>query len=584
MSKDDSPLGSAQTPSGAVEPVTSDESAEVPVSGVGRAEETRLSSHRVFVLLRYTLIIATAYLALAEGGFAAPPPYIVLLLAGALATNVFLAWLPAHLITSPYVRGAVILGDTAWITAVLLRTTEVRSELLFLYFFVVLLAGIGESLQLIVIGTLVVCAGYLYVLSVGGGPSPWSTQALMRVMFLFTVAIFYAYLTDRIRQLRRLAHSRAHMVTRLERAREALVNEVAERKRAQEEIRASEEKYRGLVEDMKDVVYAVDREGNITYASPAVEALLGISPEELIGRHFSAFILPEDLSRLTDVFSASLVSEQQLFAGVHRVVTKLGEIRWVHSRGRLTLHDGQVTGMRGMTSDITNQRRLEQEILNISEEEQRRIGRDLHDGLGQDLTGIGFATRALERRLRSRAVDDWSEASRIAELVNEAIDKTRALARGLNPVEIGENGLPVALKGLADATTRVFHVPCTFNSPPSPLVLPQEIAMHLYRIAQEAVHNAIKHGRPQRVRIDLSRSDDRLALEVADDGCGFSNASSTAGGLGVRIMQYRAEMIGADLHVRSREGDGTSVQCSLALGDPEQARTGHTRNGRATID
>jgi len=403
-------------------------------------------------------------------------------------------------------------------------------------------------------------------------------------MFLFTVAIFYAYLTDRIRQLRRLAHSRAHMVTRLERAREALVNEVAERKRAQEEIRASEEKYRGLVEDMKDVVYAVDREGNITYASPAVGALLGISPEELIGRHFSAFILPEDLSRLTDVFSASLVSEQQLFAGVHRVVTKLGEIRWVHSRGRLTLHDGQVTGMRGMTSDITNQRRLEQEILNISEEEQRRIGRDLHDGLGQDLTGIGFATRALERRLRSRAVDDWSEASRIAELVNEAIDKTRALARGLNPVEIGENGLPVALKGLADATTRVFHVPCTFNSPPSPLVLPQEIAMHLYRIAQEAVHNAIKHGRPQRVRIDLSRSDDRLALEVADDGCGFSNASSTAGGLGVRIMQYRAEMIGADLHVRSREGDGTSVQCSLALGDPEQARTGHTRNGRATID
>jgi PAS domain S-box-containing protein len=544
--------------------VGDDEPAEDTEDDVGGTGLGGLSSQRAFVLLRYTLIVGAAYLVLAEGGFAVPPPHIVLLLAVALASNVVLAECPGHILTSSRVSGAVIIGDTMWITAVLLQTTALNSELLFLYFFVLLLAAIGESMDLVIIGTLVVCAGYLVALSVTAGSVPWSSRDLMRVPFLLTVAGFYGYLTDRTRRVRRVAAARAYAVARLEGIQAALLREIGERKRATGELRASEEKYRELVEDMKDVIYAVDQEGKIGYVNPVVESLLERTPGELIGRRFSEFVPPEDVNQVTQAFNHSLASEPQLFSGEHRVLTKSGQIRRVQSCGRLVVKDGQVVGIRGMMTDVTEQRRLEREILKISEEEQRRISQDLHDGLGQDLTGIGFTTRALERKLQSKSADEWLEARRIAELVNDAIDKTRALARGLHPVEVAEDGLCVALEGLAQATSNVFQISCLFSSRGAPLTLPQEIATHLYRIAQEAVHNAVRHGQPRVVQIRLSTSGGRVILNVTDDGCGFSGLAPTDRGLGVQIMHYRARMIGAELRINRRQTGGTSLECSVS--------------------
>jgi PAS domain S-box-containing protein len=547
-----------------------EEPAEGTASEIADAEAGRLSSHRAFVLLRYTLIVGTAYLVLAGGEFAVPPPHIVLLLALALASNVVLAECPGWFVASPRVGGAVIIADTMWITVVLLQETNVGSELLLLYFFVLLLAAIGESLNLVVVGTLVVCVAYLCALSVSGGASPWNSRDLMRVPFLLTVASFYGYLTDRTRRVRRVAAARAYTVARLERVQEALVREIGERKRAADQLRASEEKYRELVEDMRDVIYAVDQEGTITYVSPVVESLLGMKPAGLIGRHFSRFVPPQDRDQVTEFFAQSLASEPGLLTGEHRVVAKSGEVRWVQSSGRLVVKDGRVTGIRGMMTDVTEQRQLERELLNVSEKEQRRIGQDLHDGLGQDLAGIGFMVRALERKLQSKSVDEWHDARRIAELANDAIDKTRALARGLHPVELTEDGLCVALEGLARATAEVFHISCVFSSRGAPLTVPQEIATHLYRIAQEAVHNAVKHGRARLVQVNLSTSVGRLILEVADDGCGFSGAAPAGGGLGVQIMLYRARMIGAELRIRRREAGGMSLECSLSTGGADE--------------
>jgi PAS domain S-box-containing protein len=521
------------------------------------------SSHRAFVLLRYMLIVGTAYLALAEGGFDVPPPYVVLLIAVALATNVYLAECPAEIVTSSRISGAVIVGDTVWITVVLLHKPDLGSGLLFLYFFVLLLAAIGESLPLVVVGTLVVCVAYLVAHSVSAGPLGWKARDLMAVPFLLTVASFYGYLTDRTRRVRRVAAARAYTVARLERIQEALLREIGERKRATEELRASEEKYRELVEDMRDVIYAVDAEGRITYVSPVVQSLLEMAPDELIGRRFSEFVPPEDLDRVNQVFTQNLGSEAQLFTGEHRVLTRAMALRWVQSCGRLIVKDGRVVGLRGMMTDVTEQRRLEREILNISEDEQRRIGQDLHDGLGQDLAGIGFTTRALERKLQLKSVEEWREARRIAELVNDAIDKTRALARGLHPVEVAEDGLCVALEGLARATSGMFHIACEFDSQGASVAVPQEVATNLYRIAQEAVHNAVRHGQAERVRIELTNRGDRLILEVTDDGCGFSGEAPAGGGIGVRIMHYRARMIGAQLRICRRNAGGTSLECSL---------------------
>ncbi|HEY7117092.1 MAG TPA: sensor histidine kinase [Tepidisphaeraceae bacterium] len=211
-------------------------------------------------------------------------------------------------------------------------------------------------------------------------------------------------------------------------------------------------------------------------------------------------------------------------------------------------------------------RNLQKELLEITDTEQRRIGHDLHDGLGQHLTGIAFMSKLMEQRLVTRAVPEADEARKIAGLVNKAIGWTRDLARGLAPVDLDqEEGLASALKQLTEGMGEMYGAACRFESAGDVSFRNPPVAIHLYRIAQEALNNAIKHANPRTVVVRLTGAPREITVTVEDDGKGFDPVSVRTGGMGLRIMRYRAKMISGRLDVHRRPGGGTVVSCSCAV-------------------
>jgi len=226
---------------------------------------------------------------------------------------------------------------------------------------------------------------------------------------------------------------------------------------------------------------------------------------------------------------------------------------------------------------------LEREILDISNREQRRIGHDLHDGVCQQLAGIALLTSSLADELEGRQIDCAMEAERISTLLKAAIEQTRGVARGLFPVRLEEMGLVPALEELAANASELFKVNCRFAAIAPPAAIEQGIALHLYYIVLEAVANASKHGSASNVTITLEPAGDRFQITVQDDGVGFSPPAGAHTGMGIRIMHYRARVIGATLRLQSQPGSGTSVICRFAPASTGTLQTskdhGNSRTG-----
>lgn len=235
-----------------------------------------------------------------------------------------------------------------------------------------------------------------------------------------------------------------------------------------------------------------------------------------------------------------------------------------------------------LMEEIAARRRLEREILKVSDSEQRRIGRDLHDGLGQHLAGLAFKCESLAQTLAELDLPQAAAAEGIEKLVREAISQTRHLARGLSPEFLEVYGLTRALQELAAAVADVFGIRCDFVYG-SPINLEDNTAaVHLYRIAQEALNNAAKHGKAENITLTLTRSGEQTVLTVKDNGIGFSPTSRRQGGMGLRIMDYRARMIDGVCEIQSAPGEGTIVTCSCRLEKPhhtEPPGVGGERHG-----
>jgi PAS domain S-box-containing protein len=214
--------------------------------------------------------------------------------------------------------------------------------------------------------------------------------------------------------------------------------------------------------------------------------------------------------------------------------------------------------------DVTENKRLENAVIEISGREQRRIGQDLHDGLGQHLTGIAFLAKVQEQRLSEKSLPEASDAAKIVYLVNQAIYKTRELARGLLPVLSGPYGLLSALQEWATEVEDIFRIECRFECDDPVSIQDDGIANHLFRIAQEAVHNAIRHGKAQHMVIGLRGAEEGV-LTIRDDGSGISLERSRCAGMGLRIMDYRARMIGGSLSIQPAGERGTLVACLFPL-------------------
>ena len=218
-------------------------------------------------------------------------------------------------------------------------------------------------------------------------------------------------------------------------------------------------------------------------------------------------------------------------------------------------------------ADLTEQRLLEQQLLTISDEERQRIGADLHDGLGQKLTGLALLATALRNRLQRGDASLLADADRIAQLANEATIQTRVLARGLCPVHLEQMGLAFALSDLADGTEVIYGIRCKLIARETVGAGDPLRETHLYRIAQEAVHNAIRHGASRTITILLEAGDNRQRLTIEDDGSGFALAQVGARG-GLRLMEYRAALLGGTFGIESAPGRGTRITCSYPVPGP----------------
>ena len=322
-----------------------------------------------------------------------------------------------------------------------------------------------------------------------------------------------------------------------------------------------------ILDTVGALVTVLDPEGRIVRFNRACELTTGYSLEEVRGRHiWDFFLLQEEVERFRSILeqlSGDLLPQEcqghwVTRHGTHRLIA------W--SSSMLPGSDGTPNYIIATGIDITEREQLERALLEISSREQRRIGQDLHDGLGQHLTGIAFMAKVHEAKLAEQQIEEAADAAKIVRLVNEAIHRTRELARGLLPVVSDEHGLMSALELWAAEVEDLFGISCVFRCEAAVLIHDYARATHLYHIAQEAVNNAIKHGRARTILIHLSSGEGWGTLRITDDGCGIPENRSASRGMGLHIMSYRAGMIGGRLEVRRGPACGTSVTCIFPIG------------------
>lgn len=317
-----------------------------------------------------------------------------------------------------------------------------------------------------------------------------------------------------------------------------------------------------ILDTVGALIAVLDPDGRIVQFNRACERTTQYGFAEVEGRRFWELLLTaEESDRFRSIFHL-LVTGASVEEFESQLVTRDGTRRLINWSA--TILAGAQTRVRYVIAtgiDVTERKRLEQALLEISNREQRRIGQDLHDGLGQHLAGIAFMSKALEQKLADRSIPEAAEAAKIVKLVNEGVNKTRELARGLLPVLSDSLGLMSALQHWAEEVQDVFRVSCRFEYDEPVFMHNETTANHLYRIAQEAVHNAIKHGQARNVSIHLAAMRGRGLLSVRDDGCGIAARGAGHAGMGLNIMRYRAGMIKGVLEiVRCRER-GTLITC-----------------------
>ena len=342
--------------------------------------------------------------------------------------------------------------------------------------------------------------------------------------------------------------------------------EVTGRRDAEDALRASEAVLRSVSENSPDYIVVADSSLNVTFVNRGPR---GRSPIAAVGRPFA----PAPSGEMVD-------TEHRL-----RNVLATGRPVRFESRGRRAdgtevlfenrvgpvEQRGKVTGVIVYSTDITDRRALEREILEISNREQRRIGSDLHDGLGQELTGIALMMRGLTSTVERGSVLAVADLEEVVALVNGAIDTTRTLARGLSPVALEGGGLVYALRALAARAREMYGLDVRFRSRVTGRVTLDAAATgHLYRIAQESLTNTARHARASTVTVQFTVRGRRVTLAVTDDGRGISGMPGPGSGMGLKIMRYRAHMLGGELTIEPvTDSAGTRIACTVLQPDPE---------------
>lgn len=338
-----------------------------------------------------------------------------------------------------------------------------------------------------------------------------------------------------------------------------------------------------MIDSMLEGVAVIDQNGVIEISNPAFDALFGYLRGELIGQEMSQlagwpFQQRDQRDRWQVAAAEAADSPDNSIALEFDGRRRNGQ----HFAAAGVLSGFDVAGRNRslvVLQDVSERKQLERAILQAVNREQYRIGNDLHDGLGQELTGIALMLRGLAGRLTGEYPPILPEIEGITRLVNSAIESTRALARGLSPVNLERGGLQDALESLAMHATELYGVPTVFTHRlPGNRALNPELANHLYRIAQEAVRNAVRHGQAQAIRLHLSAVRAKVRLAITDDGIGLPAEAMDATGMGLKIMRYRARILGGEVSFEAAEPKGTRIVCECPF---EAARGGNASRPRA---
>jgi two-component system CheB/CheR fusion protein len=384
-----------------------------------------------------------------------------------------------------------------------------------------------------------------------------------------------------------------------------LLRDISSRRKTQEALRASDERFRLLMEGAKDyAMFLLETDDVISYWSEGAERVFGWSAAEAVGQRGELTFTPEDRAS-GQVEKEMAIALQKGYASDCRWhLRKDGSRIWVDGvMRRLDGEEpGKVRGFAKIARDASDQREaqeelkkatlelehrvmertaelvatntelqaemkrrltLEREILGVTERERARIGQDLHDGLCQELTATAFLLKSRAKEIAREVPECATALVEAAEIVNKNAGRARDLARGLHPSELGAGGLLVALRELATRTNE--RVPCRCECPRSLRVSDENIALNIYRIAQEAANNALKHARASEIIIALRTDDHGLVLSVKDDGTGMRSRARKERTMGIHMMKYRADVCGGKLEIESQRGRGTTVTCRVPL-------------------
>ena len=364
----------------------------------------------------------------------------------------------------------------------------------------------------------------------------------------------------------------------------------------------SEERYRVLVEGVRRyAIFMLDPKGTIMTWNAGVRELLGYERDDIVGK--SGALVFKAIDRAEGAFKRELAQAERLGESIaeHAAIRKDGtEVRIHETTTALHSLDGALIGFAKVSGladpphepaadatavelakalaalhlEMEHRRRLEAQLLNAVEQERERLGRDLHDDLSQRLVALGMMVRTLENQVKLASPENREKLHQVGELLSDAMGVARNLSRGLHPITLNAEGLPAALAELAARVPQ--HV--KFSWPKSErLNLKQAVALHVYRIAEEAVSNSIKHAEADKITIELqSLSKRRVALTITDNGKGFIE-SPEDGGMGLQNMKYRAKAIGGELTITTAPGKGTIIRCTVpVMGSSAASRASHS--------
>ena len=341
----------------------------------------------------------------------------------------------------------------------------------------------------------------------------------------------------------------------------AIGRDITERKRAEEALQASEEKYRDLVEKVSDVIYSIDTDGRITYLNPAIEVLIGLPPEKIIGQQFAQFVHPEDLGRIQENIR-HLLSGDVPGSVEYRVIHSSGETHWINVTSQPIWEGDQITGLQGVLSDISERKRIEeQREQEAMIAERERLARRLHDAVTQTLFSASVIAESTPRIMDNNPELGKRNLEQLAIMLRGALAEMRTMLIELRPQVLVGKSLDELLRTLVDGNQVRIGCPVDLEIDGQGN-LPEDVTVVFYRVAQEAINNIIKYGEADEVSVNIAYIDGGVEMMVKDNGRGFEPARVSSGKFGLKIMAERMDQIDGEFSISSTPGYGTQVNAS----------------------